>query len=74
VKRPFTAPPEHLRCIAHASTAVKGEGAQCMRAKKIGDLCRQHADMKTARARSESRNEIARQMRNTDALFDREEP
>jgi len=44
-KRNFQAPPQDLRCVAHASTAVKGEGAQCMRARKIGCLCAQHAKL-----------------------------
>jgi hypothetical protein len=44
-KRNFQAPSQSLRCEAHASTAVKGEGAQCMRARKIGCLCRQHAKL-----------------------------
>lgn len=43
-RRPYTAPANADRCEAHARTAVKGEGARCMRRKMPGaDLCSVHA-------------------------------
>lgn len=40
-KRRFTAPPRDQRCVADV-TLRDGSGAQCMRARVVDDLCRQH--------------------------------
>ena len=74
-RRPL--PHDALRCQAQVT---KGDlDNRCMRRAVVGNLCRQHADIKHLQARKESlaRNnaasqEIAEQMRDPAKLFDRE--